>query len=185
MFFSLPSSELVSSVTLTNLPCLSYWMLDITVPWLSVNPAIFSPVIMIFPPLLSSFLSDEHALNKPTTQTNKPNKTFFFILNNIYNVNNLFSCYSCFVFDYFSKCIDVCIQRYVFLLQILFFYVKKVRNTLLSSCPLFPLKSLLVVVKKKKGWALFVSCSFNVLTPLKFNVNVFASSFHLLIFVLY
>ena len=107
MFFSLPSSELVSSVILTNLPCLSYWMLDITVPWLSVNPAIFSPVIMIFPPLLSSFLSDEHALNKPTTQTNKPNKTFFFILNNIYNVNNLFSCYSCFVFDYFSKCIDV------------------------------------------------------------------------------
>ena len=107
MFFSLPSSELVSSVTLTNLPCLSYWMLDITVPWLSVNPAIFSPVIMIFPPLLSSFLSDEHALNKPTTQTNKPNKTFFFILNNIYNVNNLFSCYSCFVFDYSYKVIEL------------------------------------------------------------------------------
>ena len=51
--------------------------------------------------------------------------------------------------------------------------------------PHFSLKSLLVVVKKKKGWALFVSYSFNVLTPLKFNVNVFASSFHLLIFVLY
>jgi len=49
----------------------------------------------------------------------------------------------------------------------------------------FFLKSLLFIVKKKKDWALFVSYSFNVLAPLKFNVNVFASSFHLLIFVLY
>ena len=58
-------------------------MLDITVPWLSVNPAIFSPVIMVVPPLLSSFLSDEHAVNRPKTQVNKPNKNVFFILNNI------------------------------------------------------------------------------------------------------
>ena len=68
---------------------------------------------------------DKNLFNNQVILTLKLKTNLKYIENNIYKVNNLFSCYSYFVFDYFSKCIDVCIQRYVFLLQILFFYVKK------------------------------------------------------------